>query len=67
MEVSETFPHLGAIPVGKGPEGIALDRFVGDLLPVQCAGVVKAAGRALVARGLVAVEIADPARDGEER
>jgi flagellar motor switch/type III secretory pathway protein FliN len=36
---------------------VALDRFVDDPLPVRCAGVIKATGRALVSRGVLAVEI----------
>ncbi|MBL4635573.1 MAG: FliM/FliN family flagellar motor switch protein [Kofleriaceae bacterium] len=36
---------------------LALGQFVDDPLPVQCAGVVKAYGRAVVTRGVLAVEI----------
>jgi flagellar motor switch protein FliN len=43
---------------------IALDRFVGDPVPVQCGGVVKAHGRAMVSRGAVAVEIVPERGDG---
>lgn len=36
---------------------ITLDRFVDDLLPVRCQGIIKAWGRAMVARNTMAVEI----------
>jgi flagellar motor switch/type III secretory pathway protein FliN len=36
---------------------LTLGQFVDDPLPVQCAGVVKAYGRAVVSRGVLAVEI----------
>lgn len=36
---------------------LGLDRFVDDPLPVSCGGVIKATGRALVTRGVIAVEI----------
>lgn len=45
--------HVGAV--------IELGSFVDDLLPVECGGVVKAYGRAVVHRGVLAVEIADTA------
>jgi flagellar motor switch/type III secretory pathway protein FliN len=37
---------------------VTLDRFIDDLLPVKVQGVVKAYGRAMVARSAMAVEIA---------
>lgn len=36
---------------------LTLGQFVDDALPVQCAGVVKAYGRAVVTRGVLAVEV----------
>ncbi|MFH0902356.1 MAG: FliM/FliN family flagellar motor switch protein [Pseudomonadota bacterium] len=39
---------------------LTLDRFVGDLLPVRCQGVLVAKGRAVISRGALAVEIAQP-------
>jgi flagellar motor switch protein FliM len=39
---------------------IPLPTFVDDLLPVHCAGVVKAHGRAVVSRGALAVQIEGP-------
>lgn len=38
---------------------IPLDQFVDDLLPVQCNGIVKGFGRALVSRGVMAVEVSE--------
>lgn len=45
---------------------LTLNQFVDDPLPVQCAGVVKAHGRAVVARGVLAVEVTNhESRDKE--
>ena len=44
---------------------ITLDRFVDDPLPVSVQGVVKACGRAMVARNAMAVEIAAPRKESE--
>lgn len=44
---------------------LTLDRFVDDLLPVRCQGVIKAWGRAMVARNTMAVEIGVPPKDKE--
>lgn len=43
---------------------LALGQFVDDPLPVQCAGVVKAHGRAVVTRGVLAVEIVREEQSG---
>jgi flagellar motor switch protein FliM len=45
---------------------LALDRFVDDPLPVRCAGVIKAVGKALVSRGVMAVEISGLAEGGAQ-
>jgi flagellar motor switch protein FliM len=50
-----TLSELGALRPGAV---ITLDRFVDDPLPVEVQGVVKAHGRAMVARNAMAVEIA---------
>jgi flagellar motor switch protein FliM len=42
---------------------ITLPKFVDDVLPVSCAGILKAFGRALVFRDSVAVEVAEQARN----
>jgi flagellar motor switch protein FliM len=39
---------------------IPLNTFIDDALPVSCAGVIKAHGRAVVSRGALAVEITAP-------
>jgi hypothetical protein len=39
---------------------------VDDPLPVRCAGVIKATGKALVSRGVMAVEIQGAAPGGAE-
>jgi flagellar motor switch protein FliM len=44
---------------------LTLDRFVDDLLPVRCQGVIKGWGRAMVARNTMAVEIGVPPKDNE--
>ena len=44
---------------------ITLDRFVDDPLPVEVQGVVKAFGRAMVARNAMAVEIAAARKESE--
>jgi flagellar motor switch protein FliM len=43
---------------------LTLGQFVDDPLPVECAGVVKAYGRAVVTRGVLAVEIVGAALPG---
>lgn len=61
--------HLSMMELGELRPGqvLTLDRFVDDLLPVRCAGVLKAQGRALVSRGVMAVEILDPHAAGDNR
>jgi flagellar motor switch/type III secretory pathway protein FliN len=44
---------------------LTLDRFVDDLLPVRCQGVIKGWGRAMVARNTMAVEIGVSPKDRE--
>jgi flagellar motor switch protein FliM len=57
--VKLSLAELGALQVGQL---LPLESFVDDLLPVRCAGRIKAWGRALVARGAMAVQITDPSR-----
>jgi flagellar motor switch protein FliM len=44
---------------------ISLDRFVDDLLPIRCQGVIKAWGRAMVARNAMAVEVGETPKESE--
>jgi flagellar motor switch protein FliM len=60
--VKLTVTQLAELQVGQL---LPLDTFVDDLLPVRCAGRIKAWGRALVSRGAMAVQIADPDQPGE--
>ena len=59
VELGRAFITAGAF-AALGPGAVlALDRFVDDLLPVACGGVVTAFGRAQIARGAMAIEIVD--------
>lgn len=44
---------------------LTLGQFVDDPLPVQCSGVVKAYGRAVVTRGVLAVEVVSSEEHGQ--
>jgi flagellar motor switch protein FliM len=58
-----TLSELGALRPGQL---LILNKFVDDLLPVRCAGKIKAWGRALVVRGAMAVEIADATKEDDD-
>jgi len=45
---------------------ITLDRFVDDLLPIRCQGVIKAWGRAMVSRSTMAVEVGVQSKESEQ-
>lgn len=49
----------------KPGDVITLDRFIEDPLPVRCGGQLKAQGRAIVWRGVVAVEIVAAASESD--
>jgi flagellar motor switch protein FliM len=65
VELGRAAMTMGAFGALRPGAVITLDRFVDDLLPVRVQGVVKAAGRAMVARNAMAVEIADPRKAKE--
>lgn len=58
-----TLAALAALRVGQV---ITLDKFIDDPLAVRCGGRVKAFGRALVVRGVMAVTVVDRAKGGSD-
>ena len=44
---------------------IPLSHFIDDLLPVQCAGVIKALARPVVYRGVIAVKVGEKAKENQ--